>query len=742
MLGQLPSLSTSLDKAHSGTRILKRDLLSRVGEHYTVKPRVLNFLANDICNAECTMCNIWEQMPEQTLTPEEFADVLEDPLFDKLEYIGVSGGEPTLRNDLPELFEAIVKTRPGVKTGIITNALVPEVVLNRVERSARICQRHDVPFNAMVSLDGVGEVHDRVRGTDGAFENATHVIQHLRDETGIPVSVGCTVTKENVWNVHELKAFCEAEDLNYKFRVAEFIDRLYNDDNETSVRNFTDRERYHLGLFFAELEQETPVYAARRRSYRNIRKMLLEDADRSIGCYMHTHGATLDSSGQLMYCAPKSPQLGDTTERSAREIYRENTNVRNRIKSDHCRDCIHDYPSPRIATELDYLPKRLFWRERLSVDAALAEYRVKSSLPGWYDSTTTDASPEEVLVFGWYGTETAGDKAILGQILHDIETDHPQANVTLASLYPYLSRWTLQELGYPDVEVVPTYSRTFLQYAKTADEVVMGGGPLMHIKTLGVVLTAFMKARAAGNRTRLAGCGVGPLDKAPKYEDAVAAILELTDDIELRSDADVREAKRLSGRFDAVNTGDPAFEYVHRWAETTEFPEPNHRLNLYLRDWPADYRGDLTETEFKELKRDFEAELGNLVRTICERDGLQPRLVPMHHFHVGNDDRAFNRRFAAEHLDGLDPIVEERPFTLNEVLRSMTEAEKLLCMRYHSVAFANELGVDFQAIDYSRGGKVERYLRDVGKTDRMLKIPDIAAGRWTGSTAAADDSPR
>ena len=39
-----------------------------------------------------------------------------------------------------------------------------------------------------------------------------------------------------------------------KFRVAEFIDRLYNEDLNASIKNFDDDEKYNIALFFFKLE--------------------------------------------------------------------------------------------------------------------------------------------------------------------------------------------------------------------------------------------------------------------------------------------------------------------------------------------------------------------------------------------------------------------------------------------------------------------------------------------------------
>lgn len=733
--GPVNSLSDIPQVLQGGSKLLKKDLLARLGERYPVKPRTLNLLINDTCNAQCQMCNIWERPPGDALTPDELQEILSDSLFEELNYIGVSGGEPTLRPDLPEVFKAIVEARPDLDgTGIITNGLVDDVVINRVEKSGNIVADAGIDFSVMVSLDGVGEVHDRVRGTDGAFENSVEVLRYFRDQTEFHALAGCTITSDNVWDVYELREFCHNEGVPCKFRIAENIDRLYQDEkNEEFIRNFSEREALHLGLFFAELEHETEVYGARRRTYRNIRKMLLEGEDRSIGCYMQSTGATLDSRGGLAYCAPKSPELGNCLNESPTELYRNNRDVREEIREDHCDDCIHDYPSPKLATELSYLPKDTFWRKRLSLTTVLTEDRIRSVMPGDPPTATSeDWNPDSILVFGWYGTETAGDKAILGQILHETRQEHPDAKVQLASLNPYYSEWTLQELGYSDVEVIPTYSSEFLEQVRDSDEVVMGGGPLMHINTLGVVLKAFRAAKRAGNRTRIAGCGIGPLNRRNKYRQGVQRILELADDIELRNEGAVTAAKDLVNRDDIVNGGDPAFEFVHRWKDTHSPPEQRDLLNLYLRDWPREYGENLDDEQFSEMKATFERETGAWVEELCNRYGLRPRLLPMHHFFIGNDDRVFARRFVAEQLEqrDLNPIVEQRPLTVSEILTTMQEGSLSLCMRYHSAAFASELGEEFLAIDYSQGGKVARYLADRNQEDRMVDITDVADGAW------------
>ncbi len=707
------------------SRVARSDIRQNLlGQLFPLKPTKLNLLVNDICNSQCQMCSIWKRKLDSQFTPAELALILQDPLFSRLENVGVSGGEPTLRADLPEIYRVLARKDPPLQgVNLITNAINTDDVISRIMASARVCSQRDLSLAVMVSLDGVGHVHDRVRGRKGNFESALAVIRYLRDKTDIGVSIGCTITRDNVWHVEEVLDFCRREGIAGRFRVAEFIDRLYNADQADYIRSFTPQEAYHLALFFAKLEYTYEANPWRKRTYRNIRRMLGENRPRSIKCAWQSIGVTLDCRGQLLYCAPRSPILGSCLEESAERIYHHNIGERKTILKQHCSDCIHDYRADQTLAEWWAERNDRAWRHRLALDRALTEAKSR-------DWPRSASPPRRILIVGWYGTETAGDKAILGQIIYQARRRHPGCTVILASLYPFLSRHTVRELGYPDIQVIPAYSAAFWRHTKTADQVIMGGGPLMHLEQLGLVLWAFMRARQAGHMTHIAGCGLGPLDRGQKYRDAVRYILQLADTVELRDSQSVAWAARMTGRTDIKNNGDPALAFVRRWREQHSAPPTRPHLNLYLREWPPEYQGRLAPEQFRHTKALFEQNLARWIQALCAEFNLQPRLLPMHHFCIGNDDRDFNRHFARTYLAGLDPIVEQAPLPLQDVLASMQEATLCLCMRFHSVLFASTLGVPFFALDYTQGGKINAFLADHNRLDRMLSLQEIAAGAW------------
>lgn len=717
----------NVDRLQRLIRLVLRDVRANVlGQTFPAAPITLKLLVNNICNSRCQMCHIWQQKQGDEFTPGDLAKILADPLFRQVKYVTVSGGEPTLRHDLPQIYEVLAQNLPAIEhTDLITNAIQTGDVIARAEAAASVVRSADVSFELVVSLDGVGDMHDTMRGHRGNFASAVEVIRHFRDQTDIPVSINCTITKENAWHVDAVLDFCRSERTTGQFRIAEFSDRLYNTGQREVIRNFTDHEAYHLGLFFAKLELTYEKSPSIKRTYRSIRQMLIEGCPRSVRCPWQSTAVTLDSRGRLLYCAPRSPVLGDCLDTPAHDLYTRHVDVRQQIVANDCAGCIQDYHAEETLTEWIAERKQSYWRHRLSLDNAL---KAASKTP--YRMSAPLARAAHILVIGWYGTETAGDKAILGNVLHTIRQRYPEAKISLASLYHYLTVQTLLELEYSDVEIVPVYSSRFGALAAAADVTVLGGGPLMNLEVLGFVLWAFARTKRAGHRTSVAGCGIGPLTPGSRYEAAVRHILRLADQIELRDQASVARAVELCGRSDVHHTGDPATGFVKRWmAQNTPSASKPH-LNLYLREWPLDYREALTEAAFYHKRAQFEEQLGKWVRHLSEVSGCQPRLLPMHHFCVGGDDREFNRWFAQQYLADLDVFVEQRPLSVQAILASMQSARICICMRFHSVLFADVLGVPFLAIDYTQGGKIYNYLSERNKLDRMLSIQHIGEGKW------------
>ncbi|MEO8973954.1 MAG: radical SAM protein [Ktedonobacteraceae bacterium] len=128
------------------------------------------------CNSRCKTCNVW-QRPNDDFTIEEYNKTFES-VGRAAYWFTFSGGEPTLRKDLPEMVEAAYRhCRPGI-INIPTNGIQDKIIPGRIERVLQAAPTSEVIVN--LSLDGIGERHDIVRGVKGNFERAMRTYAGLK----------------------------------------------------------------------------------------------------------------------------------------------------------------------------------------------------------------------------------------------------------------------------------------------------------------------------------------------------------------------------------------------------------------------------------------------------------------------------------------------------------------------------------------------------------------------------------
>ena len=99
-----------------------------------------------------------------------------------VENLNISGGEPTTRNDLPEMVELFHRRLPRLrKIGINTTGLTPHRAIPQLTRIVEYCAKHGLLFSARVSLDGIGDIHNQVRHVERGFDKACQTIAAMQE---------------------------------------------------------------------------------------------------------------------------------------------------------------------------------------------------------------------------------------------------------------------------------------------------------------------------------------------------------------------------------------------------------------------------------------------------------------------------------------------------------------------------------------------------------------------------------
>jgi len=146
------------------------------------RPIHLTFFVTRRCNSNCPYCfylrsktGAVRTRPELSLEEIEKVAATLGPLL----WLAFSGGEIFLRDDLVEIAQAFYRTnRPAIML-FPTNGLLPELIRERMETILASCPQSIITLK--LSLDGLGDDHDRLRRTPGSFAKTLQTYQAVAE---------------------------------------------------------------------------------------------------------------------------------------------------------------------------------------------------------------------------------------------------------------------------------------------------------------------------------------------------------------------------------------------------------------------------------------------------------------------------------------------------------------------------------------------------------------------------------
>lgn len=279
------------------------------------------------CNARCLHCssNSSERCAKELSTAEgiNLLDELKDTgIFD----ISITGGEPLLREDLLEIVGHATKI--GLRVGLGTNGLL---VNKRILRNLRKLRLH----RFQVSLDGVGDSHDMIRGTPELYKKAIEAVAASISE-GLRTNVCFTPQKVNY------KELSVVIDIAAKFGAANFNLSQYVPVGRGDIKLDLSKEQWFSVMKLWHLKRKEYKGKMGLTAHLSMLHLLAPDISHKPafrGCQAGNGMCSITPEGYLTPCVLLPIRIGNLLKTEFRQIW-DTSELIQQLKS---RALIHGY---------------------------------------------------------------------------------------------------------------------------------------------------------------------------------------------------------------------------------------------------------------------------------------------------------------------------------------------------------------------------------------------------------------
>jgi radical SAM protein with 4Fe4S-binding SPASM domain len=302
-------------------------------------PRMVVWEITFACNMRCLHCGTaaGKKRPDE-LTTDEALKLIDDLAELGAESIGLSGGEPLLREDWLTLGKRI-KAR-GMLPVIITNGLA--MTDKDIENMA------EVPFSKVgVSFDGTKKTHNRIRQREDSFDGALSAMRRMA-KNGAPNF--CAVTTVSNVNYRELDdiydLLLEAGCREWQVQLCTSTGRMRT-SGELVLPLAEYPNMVNKLIEFQDRKNGIHIDVGENIGYFGQAGTKLWRDDVYMGCYAGTRILGIESNGNIKGCLsmPEEFVEGNIREKTLKEIWNNpdgfayNRKFTHETASGFCHDC-------------------------------------------------------------------------------------------------------------------------------------------------------------------------------------------------------------------------------------------------------------------------------------------------------------------------------------------------------------------------------------------------------------------
>lgn len=269
------------------------------------------------CNARCKTCFNYEKLnkTEKELSVEEHSRIA--AAMGGITWILFTGGEPTLREDLPLIASVYYRTNGCRRFTVPTNGLLPERTGRMVEEILRECPR--AYLTVSLALDDLYERADKIRGVKGSFDSLLKTYLILAEmkvkEKRFSLNLNTVLMNCNIDNIKEIMDFVLKEMPSVDFHGFEIL-RGIPPDNSLSPPAPREYE-----ALLPELERYWEKFSFYRVPLSRFLKAMKVEARRMelevmggglvVPCRAGSISGLIDAVGDVYFCEELNEAVGN-----------------------------------------------------------------------------------------------------------------------------------------------------------------------------------------------------------------------------------------------------------------------------------------------------------------------------------------------------------------------------------------------------------------------------------------------
>lgn len=277
------------------------------------------------CNARCTMCNRYKAPSK----PEEEISIETIKKLPKMYFTNITGGEPFIREDLPEIVRELYKKSDRIV--ISTNGFFTDRIIKLCEEFPNVGIR--------ISIEGLEETNNKIRGLDDGFNRGYSTLKKLVEMKHPDVGFGMTVQDANAKDLVPL--YDLSNELNMEFATASLHNSFYFVEAKNIIQDRLMVAKEFEKLINKLLESNSPKKWFRAYFNHGLINYIFGQK-RLLPCDMAFDTFFIDPYGDVMPCngTKEKEVMGNLNDQTWDELWNSEQAEKVRTKVRHCdRQC-------------------------------------------------------------------------------------------------------------------------------------------------------------------------------------------------------------------------------------------------------------------------------------------------------------------------------------------------------------------------------------------------------------------